>query len=158
MCVKMCWGCSIVEANWSRWCARIVTGDIEVTRAFEKGIATVKTLTPAAGSAAEKGKGLQLLIDLMTDAAEGYDAVDGKGMIGKENAAVLKQCEAAIASISQKNMGHINKVLTDKNIADRGAAVLRAVIKLADELKAFGVVKPKVKLSATRPTTVPTTP
>ncbi len=143
----------IVEANWSRWCARIVTGDIEVTRAFEKGIATVKTLTPAGGSAAEKGKGLQLLIELMKYAAEGYDAVDGKGMIGKENAAVLKQCEAALVSISQKNIEHVKKVLTDKNIADRGAAVLRAVIKCAGELKAFGVVKPKVRLSATRPTT-----
>lgn len=148
----------IVESNWPRWCAKIVTGDVEIIRAFEKGVATVKTLTPAGGSAAEKGKGLQLLVGLMKYAAEGYDAVDGKGMIAKENAAVLKQCEAAIRSISQKNANHIDKVLTDKNIADRGAAVLRAVIRWADELKAFGVVRPKVRLSATRPTTVPTTP
>ena len=148
----------IVRMNWIRWSSKLPTGNVEITRAFEKGVNAVRGLTVANPEPAEKGRNLQLLVDLLKYAAEAYDAVDGKGIIGKENTILLKKCETAVNTISQKRKSHIKTALTDEKIIERGAAVLMAVLNWADDLKDFGVVRPKINLATTKLPAAPAAP
>ncbi|MHC4294135.1 MAG: hypothetical protein ACYSTL_00955 [Planctomycetota bacterium] len=149
----------ILQANWSRWCKRVMLGDIEMTRALEKGIQTIKTLSPAGeDDKAAKGKAMQLLVDLARCASIAYDEANCEGDIADENKIVLRNCETALEDISGESNDYLIRPLTDKNVPARGAAVKSAVLKWVDALSEFGVVKPAFEVTTTRPTTEITAP
>ena len=149
----------ILQANWNRWCVQVLTRNIEATRAFEKGIATVKTLTPVNSTDADKTLALQMLITLLKNSAYAYDGSDEAGPIGKANATLLGKCEAAIIGISQKRLDDdavtVTQALTDKKITDRGLKVKMAVLMWAEKLKDMGVTNPKVVSPDTLPAKTP---
>jgi len=145
----------LLEDHWAQWGQRVLAGDAEMSKAFQKSPAAVKTLSAAqAGGPATKKKALQMLVDLSACAAGAYDFSAGRGPIATENTALLRVCEGALVELSGKNSNHLVVALTGDQTADRGAAVREAVYKWIDDLKDVGVVEPSI---APHATTQPTT-
>ncbi len=147
---------AILQTNWKTWCLRVLSGDIEANRAFEKGIVTLQTLAPASADKADKLQSLQLLVDLAKHAAEAYDTAQAGGKVFKANSILLLKCEVAITEISQKRLNFITVALTKRGIEDRGAAVSLAILDWVVALKDLGVKDPKIDRPATKPAVTPT--
>lgn len=149
----------LLADNWLTWCRRVMVGEAEMSRSCQKAPAAIKTLAaaqaagPAAGPAS-KTKALQMLLDLSYSAAKAYDFSAGQGPIAKENTLLLRICESAMADLSGKDSNYFIAALADKTTVDHGAAVRGAVFKWADDLKALGVVEPKIKPAPSKPATV----
>ncbi len=146
---------TILKTNWKKWCLRILSGDIEANRAFEKGIVTLQTLAPASADKADKLQSLQHLIDLAKHAAEAYDTAQTGGKVSKANSILLLRCEVAITEISQKRQNFITVALTKRGVEDRGAAVRMAIIDWVDALKDLGIKDPKIERPAAKPAVKP---
>ncbi len=146
-------GFEILQANWARWCDRVLRGNAEITRAFTKGVQSVKTLAPTvATDRAGKAKVLQLLVDLGRCSSIAYDEVQNKkGLIALENKVLLRDCESILSEVSGKRLDYVTKPLTDEDVADRGAGVKTAILKWVEDLSEFGVVKPKFESPTVRP-------
>jgi len=144
---------AILRANWPRWCRRVLYGDTEMSRAFEKGAATLQTLS----ATADRGKILQMLTDLIWCSAKAYDEAGGKGEIGDANRSLLLECERALNAISKKDRTHLRGPLEKEDIGDRGAAVRLGVINWIADLKDFGVIRPAVAPVGTQPASRPAT-
>ena len=101
----------------------------------------------------------------MRCSAQVYDYTDGKGQVGKKNAHLMRACESGLNVTISKNNDYVtrllaegDKELTDEQIVKRDTDVIMGVLQWVTELKEFGVVKPKFKLSITQPTTKPAAP
>ena len=144
----------------------MLTSDLEMSKAFEKGVPTVLALSASlATNPAEMTRVLQLLVDLMRCSAQVYDYTDGKGEIGKKNAKLMRACESGLNVIISKNNDYVTQLLTEKDkelsdeeIVKRDTEVIMGVLRWVADLKELGVVKPKFKLSLTQPTTKPAAP
>jgi hypothetical protein len=142
----------IVEANWPQWCSRVLTGDIEMIRAYLGGVQAIDTLSSAVGTdQAGKRRILQVLLDAARCASIAYAETESESDLGQEAKALLLACEAAIAKISGKPNEYIAKPLKDDKVPARGAAVKSAVLLWVTELSDFGVVKPKFEPMGTQP-------
>jgi len=146
----------ILDANWARWCGRVMNGEPEMSKACAKAIPAIRTLSAAQAAGKDgKIKALQMVVDLMWSAARAFDRVDGKGKIGTENAAVLRACEEALVALSGAEKAYVDPVLTDEKVEDRGAAVRSAVWEWINDLKNVGVVEPKITPVGGEPATRP---
>jgi len=142
----------ILQANWPRWCRRVLYGDAKISKAFEKGATTLQTL-----SAAGRDKILQMLGDLIWCAAKAYDDASGTGEVGRANRSLLLECERALNTIAKKNRTHLKGPLEKEDIGDRGAAVRLGVINWIADLKDFGVIRPAMARTSTQPASRPAT-
>lgn len=146
----------ILEANWQRWCGRVMAGEAEMSKAAGKAIDPIKTLSAAQAAGKDsKRKALQMLVDLMYASGLAFDQADGKGPIGKENKVLLRACELATASVSGVQKNYIVVALGDEKVKDRGAAVRSAAWNWITDMKAMGVVEPKAAPSADTSTAKP---
>jgi len=142
----------LLADNWLTWCRRVMVGEAEMSRSYQKAPAAIKTLAAAqAAGPASKTKALQMLLDLSYCAAKAYDFSAGQGPIAKENTLLLRICESAMADLSGKDSNYFVAALANKTTVDHGAAVRGAVFKWADDLKGLGVVEPKIKPAPSKP-------
>jgi len=141
---------AMLEANWLKWCKRVMAGEAEMSRACENSIEGVKTLAAAqAGGQDSKAKALQMLADLMHSAAGAYDFSAGTGPIAEENSILLRACEAALVELSGLTSNRIVAILADEKFeGDRSAALGLKVYDWFDDLKQFGVSEPRVKAAS----------
>lgn len=157
---------AILQANWRRWCERVLAGDEEMTRAMTKGVSAAATL---AGGLEAPGKtaAVQMVIDAMRCASLAYDEAGAEGRVAEENDALLQMCEATLSSsegalfpVTNKRADYVTKALGEKETEVRRVNVPTAVLKWIDDLKEFGVVKadfvPPTPTTATAPATTET--
>jgi hypothetical protein len=165
---------AVLAKTWMRQCEQVLVGGVDVAAAAGRGVALLQQEgeAVAADKAALKPV-LQMLADVAYAAATAYD----KALTAKDNAIadadaqLLKDCEAALNAVLKTTNNYLEKPLTEPKIQDRGQAVKSyvdkgsgknyGVLKWIDDLKALGVVEPKIeapKAPATKPAAAVTKP
>jgi hypothetical protein len=142
----------MLQQAWPSLGAHVVDRDPEMSRACRTAVTTLEALWPALASK-DQTKALQMLVDMMYYAAKAYGASGAEGLVADINAQLARDCEGLLAKLSGVQKKYVADALS-KDVKERGTAVPLAILEgWMSDLKAKGLVAPKLPTPPAAPST-----